>query len=958
MVTHPRLYRVVALTAGVVAACAACKGTEPFVPRATTVQLNTATVNFVSLGASQQLTATVLDQRGDPIAGASLTWASNNIAAATVNGSGLVTAVGNGSAQVTAQSGTLNSSPANVTVAQAAAALVLVEGNAQTDTVGQQLPTVLTVQANDALGSPVAGVAVGFVVTQGGGSLSAPSAVTTANGQAAVSWTIGTIAGAAQAVTVSAAGTSTVTFSATAVADAAAVLVLVSGNNQQGQPGTALSAPIVVRVNDQFGNPVSARTVDFVVTSGGGSVNPTSAPTGANGQAQTAWTLGPGLGAQTLEAQSGALNGAPVAISAAATNLTLTNVQPDTLVEGQSATLNGDGFSSTAADNTVMIGGVAAVVTAASQTSLTATVPSFGCQPARDVGVTVTVGGGTTDPVTQRLHPTAFVNLAVGEQLIAQDPAEFCLQFRPSATGGDSYLVGVGAAAEIPSSVLPFSLTTVTGGTVAVAAAAASPPLAPGITPAAVRPDLGRLARRTAQWRAERRLREWEARNLPRLAANRVTIAARPAAAAMVPPSVGDTIRFRIGNLSGNVCDTVRSVLTRVRVVGTAGAWVTDVNNPPTDSFTTAEIQAYSDTFDTKIYAVDTLYFGVTSDIDNTQRIFIVLTIEVNKLGPEGFVSGGDLFSRSLCTSSNQGEIYYGHVPDPTNVAGTGARSKASIFFDMPALIAHEFAHIIQFSRRLVLASGVFPSAWEAEGQAVLAEEVVGHSVLGNTTGQNYGAAVAFGANAGDRWYQFAFVTLALFYGWDGSGTTNADTVPNAPALCTLFGSSQFATNCDASAVYGVSWAFLRHLSDRFGPTYPGGETQLHRDLIGKTVGDRGVPNIQALLGLNFDSLFSQWGGMLYVDDRVPGAAAPVTMTSWNMFNVFNAFVSDAFRLDPTARSWGTFTDARSVRSGSNAYTRLSSIGARAALALRVRDPADGTLGTGLRPRLWVVRLQ
>ena len=99
MVTHPRLYRVVALTAGVVAACAACKGTEPFVPRATTVQLNTATVNFVSLGASQQLTATVLDQRGDPIAGASLTWASNNIAAATVNGSGLVTAVGNGSAQ-------------------------------------------------------------------------------------------------------------------------------------------------------------------------------------------------------------------------------------------------------------------------------------------------------------------------------------------------------------------------------------------------------------------------------------------------------------------------------------------------------------------------------------------------------------------------------------------------------------------------------------------------------------------------------------------------------------------------------------------------------------------------------------------------------------------------------------------------------------------------------------------
>lgn len=957
---NSRPLHVLALTTAVAVAVtgAACKGTEPFVPRATTVQLNTATVNFASLGASQQLTAAVLDQRGDPIAGASLTWSSNALAVATVTGSGLVTAVGNGSAQVTAHSGALNSSPANVTVAQAAAALVQVVGNAQTDTVGQQLPIALTVQANDALGSPVAGVTVGFVVTQGGGSLTAPSAMTAANGRAAVSWTIGTTAGAAQTVTASAAGASTATFSATAVADVAAALVLLSGNNQQGQPSTALPAPIVVRVNDQFGNPVSPRTVDFVVTSGGGSVNPTSAPTGANGQAQTTWTLGPGLGAQTLEAQSGALTGAPVAISAAATNLTLTIVQPDTLVEGQSATLTGDGFSSTPTNNTVTIGGVAAVVTAASQTSLTATVPSFGCQPARDVGVTVTVGSGTTNTVTQRLHPPSFVNLAVGEQLIVADPAQFCLEFRPSATGGDSYLVGVGAAAEIPTSVLPFSLTTVTGGT--VAAAAASAPLAPEVTRSAARPDLERLAQRTAQLRAERRLREWEERNLPGLAANRVARAAGPAAAAMVPPSVGDTIRFRISGFSGNPCDTIRSVLTRVRVVGSAGAWVTDVNNPPTDSLTLAEIQAYSDTFDTKIFAVDTLYFGAPSDIDNNQRIFIVLTIEVNRLpvGAAGFVFGGDLVSRSLCTSSNEGEIFYGHVPDPANVAGTGARSKAGILFQMPSLIAHEFAHNLQTSRRLVLASGIQLSSWEAEGQATLAEEVVGHSVLGNTTGQNYGAAVAFGTDAGERWYADGFVRLAQYYGWDGSGTTNADTVPNAPALCTLFGSFTFTTNCAAAAVYGTSWAFLRHLSDRFGPTYPGGETQLHRDLIGKTVGARGVPNIEALLGLNFDSLFAQWGAMLYVDDRAPGATAPVTMTSWNMVNVFNAFVSNAFRLDPTARSWGTFTDARSVRGGSNAYTRLSSIGPRAALALRVRDQADGTLGTGLRPRLWVVRLQ
>jgi hypothetical protein len=502
-------------------------------------------------------------------------------------------------------------------------------------------------------------------------------------------------------------------------------------------------------------------------------------------------------------------------------------------------------------------------------------------------------------------------------------------------------------------------LTTVIGGAAATGVASRTPPTGPA--PTAARLDLEVLARRAAHMRAERVLREGERELLARSGAGVGRISPQPAAAAPTAvPSVGDTIRMRVLNFSQPLCNNFTEILTRVRVVGAAGIWVTDTLNPPTDSLTTAEIQAYSDTFDTKIYATDTLYFGAPSDIDVNQRVFIVLTIQVNKipLGAAGFVFSGDLFSRASCQASNGGEIFYSHVPDPANTAGTGARSKAGVLFQMPSLIAHEFAHNIQVARRIVLASGTTLSSWEAEGQASLAEEVVGHSVLGNTTGQNYGASVAFGADAGERWYFSGFVQLARYFGWDGSGTTSADTVPNAPALCTLFGSTAVATNCSPFAFYGASWAFLRYLSDRFGPAYPGGEAQLHRDLIGKTVGAQGVDNIQALLGRDVDSLFTQWGGMLYVDDRVPGAAGPVTMTSWNLTNVFNAFVSDAFRLDPAARSWVAFTDSRSVRGGSNAYTRLSSGGPRPALSLRVRDPGGGTLAGTLRPRLWIVRLQ
>ena len=69
-------------------------------------------------------------------------------------------------------------------------------------------------------------------------------------------------------------------------------------------------------------------------------------------------------------------------------------------------------------------------------------------------------------------------------------------------------------------------------------------------------------------------------------------------------------------------------------------------------------------------------------------------------------------------------------------------------------------------------------------------------------------------------------------------------------------------------------------------------------------------------------------------------------------------FVSDAFRLVPVNRTFTAFSDARSVRGGSNAYTLVSAAGARPALALRVRDNGGAVLGATLKPQLWIVRIQ
>jgi hypothetical protein len=460
-------------------------------------------------------------------------------------------------------------------------------------------------------------------------------------------------------------------------------------------------------------------------------------------------------------------------------------------------------------------------------------------------------------------------------------------------------------------------------------------------------------------YRAEARLREWERAVTPSLGRplrdRRATSAAAAGRAPGATQAVGDTVVFRIPDIAGSLCTSFKTVTTVVRAIGTAGIWHTDITNPTTDSLTTAEIQAYSDTFDLHIYARDTLYFGVPSDIDANGRVEIVLSIEVNKFpqGVAGFVFSGDLYSRAACASSDSSEVFYGHVPDPTNVAGTGARSKANIVFQMPSLIAHEFTHNIQQSRRIVVLGGSsLLESWEAEGQAMLAQEVVGHSVLGNATGQNYTSTTAV-QGQGDRWYGQAFDQLSYYFGRLRAGGKAS----NAPELCSPFASS-VSTPCEPDHFYGASWVFQRYMSDRFGPTYPGGERQLHRDIISKFPNIRGAANWESVLGVSLDTLLARWAGMLYGDDRVTGLAPVVGLPSWNLFEIFGSFPNDNYRLIPIARQFVAFSDNRSSRGGSTAYTVVSSAGARSALALRARDGSDAILSGTMEPVFWVLRLQ
>ena len=113
--------------------------------------MSPAAAEMTALGETVQLTASVSDQNGQALAGTSVSWSSSGTAVATVSASGLVSAVGNGTATITATVGEASGTAA-ITVGQAVSA-VAVSPAADTLLVGDTLR--LSAEATDANGHAV-----------------------------------------------------------------------------------------------------------------------------------------------------------------------------------------------------------------------------------------------------------------------------------------------------------------------------------------------------------------------------------------------------------------------------------------------------------------------------------------------------------------------------------------------------------------------------------------------------------------------------------------------------------------------------------------------------------------------------------------------------------------------------------------------------------------------------------
>ncbi|MDE0475390.1 MAG: Ig-like domain-containing protein [Gammaproteobacteria bacterium] len=170
----------------------------PEPPVATTVSISPAAVDFSSFGETLQLTATVVDQNSQTMAGAPVSWTVSDNSVATASTGGLVTAVANGSATVTATSGSA-AGTASVTVAQRAARVDVSPASVEFLSLGDSVQlTAAPVDAND---NAVEGATVawssgddavatvdssGLVTAAGNGTASITAQAGAASGAAAV----------------------------------------------------------------------------------------------------------------------------------------------------------------------------------------------------------------------------------------------------------------------------------------------------------------------------------------------------------------------------------------------------------------------------------------------------------------------------------------------------------------------------------------------------------------------------------------------------------------------------------------------------------------------------------------------------------------------------------------------------------------------------------------------------
>jgi hypothetical protein len=506
-------------------------------------------------------------------------------------------------------------------------------------------------------------------------------------------------------------------------------IVISSGDGQFGVVGTQLPRPLRVVVRaPATGQPRRGVTILWDVTSGGATlVGAATATTDSTGSAEVRVALGATPGAVGVRARISDQQSAAQFQLFGVERPTLTAVEPASAAAGDTVTITGSNFSPAALQDVVLFSGMRGEVVDASGTSLRVVVPT--CMPARSVAVHVQLGAvSSTDTLDFTVTGAGPVEtLQVGDVIdVADDEGLECHLL--AGGSGVTYLTLVYSAGTVGAARHPYRFTAL--------GSSAPSPAGERVARRPVEPAPPLVAQdRQAAWDEHVRALERE------LIRQRRPSRSEGGPAAVSPsavPVLGEARTFRVLNAQGSF-DQVGAV---ARSIGSRAAIFVDTL-APAGGFTTEELDALAARFDDVIHPRITTTFGSASDLDANERIVILFTPAVNRLTPSGSASfiGGFFYGIDLLPStegSNAAEIFYAIVPDPAGVFGN-VRSKQSVANVVPAILAHEFQHMVHFNERILVRDADSQEAlWLSEALAQMAEEMVyrDYVALGDTASQ------------------------------------------------------------------------------------------------------------------------------------------------------------------------------------------------------------------------------
>jgi hypothetical protein len=359
---------------------------------------------------------------------------------------------------------------------------------------------------------------------------------------------------------------------------------------------------------------------------------------------------------------------------------------------------------------------------------------------------------------------------------------------------------------------------------------------------------------------------------------------ARPARAT-VPATKGATVR--LNTQADAACDAPDYRGGRVVAVGTRSIVVADTTNPA-GGFTEADYARFAAVFDTLVYPNDTRYFGEPSDVDDNDRSVIFFTRAVNELTPRNSDSyiGGFFFSRDIfpvaadrkadydgCAGSNEAELFYMLVPDPTGLVNGNVRRRGFVDSVTTGTLAHEFQHLINDGRRLyVNEANDFEDVWLNEGLSHIAEELIFYRTSGLEPQANIDSTAIRSSRR----------RLAAFNDHQGPNFGRLRSYLEAPEE-----NSPYAAD-DELATRGATWQFLRYAADRTN----GDEASIFKALVNSKV--TGFENLNAVFSGNTLNLARDWAVAQYTDDSniSQSLRTSYTFASWNFRSVYAAYPS------------------------------------------------------------------